>query len=289
MNLCFSQCGSFLHIASLEAQDVQKTERTQCRNRNVKGTTPAGPNKERTMALAVFVSTHRLSTSGNITRRPPKLSHRVKVKLGVFCWMSRKKLPVTFTWTKDHVYISCSSTVLTVFRVKLSKSAGNEAAVTTFERPTVLPLSAKHRQVFYYPPTLADSRGLVLLGSYDGRHPDITIGLIPPKIVHNMVPAPYAIPPVGFFVNEDQDLGGWRPSNEEVTVENGFRDGRLLKRMEHFEDDDDCDLSDYTQEVRGRDWKNANEEPPTAQLSVHPPPRIRTPQPTALILGSNKS
>lgn len=47
-------------------------------------------------------------------------------------------------------------------------------------------------------------------------------------------------PPIGTFVDEDEDLGGWQKSEDVVeVVEEGFGDGSLNRRLE-FEGADDC-------------------------------------------------
>ncbi|KAG9219723.1 hypothetical protein CCMSSC00406_0010186 [Pleurotus cornucopiae] len=104
MRCRFSSCGKYLHIVTLEARqasfwDYRHADRTPIK-------------------LAIVVLTFSLS-SQKPSRAPPQLIHRVRVHVGTTSNLQATKLPFTFTWRGDQVYVTCSSTVLRVYRVQL--------------------------------------------------------------------------------------------------------------------------------------------------------------------------
>lgn len=223
------------------------------------------------LVLSAFVTTHRLS-GAKTTRSPPRLAHRAVVGLGRYAALSLDNLPITFNWAPGHVYLSLSGHRLNVVRIRLfrpakpsSRGLAAEDAMACAPRlPVMLPLSATGRQVHYLPPPppppstagagpKSDARGIVLLGSYGGYGDRVQLrpSAEVPHRDHCGVDAghtmPYPCPAVGFYVDEDEDLGGWVPYEAEGTGKPApgekFRDGRLvMRRTEGFRAQDEVDL-----------------------------------------------
>lgn len=213
----------------------------------------SGIGKE--IELSAFVTTYRLSQH-KTTRSSPVLIHRAKATISRFAEFSTDKLPVTFTWTEDNVYLTMNVHCrLRVFRIALLRRAGDQnrpsaPLVSVPREATMLPLSAMNRQVQYFPAAGSARRqglgaGLVLMGSQDGktgvRLQSSDAGCCDPDPSLAMHPSA----PMGFWVHEERDFGGWVPCDAEEKVENGFRDGRLTRKMERFNADDDCDVEAF--------------------------------------------
>lgn len=74
---------------------------------------------------------------------------------------------------------------------------------------------------------------------------------------------PYPCPPVGFYVDEERDLGGWVPYEADGTDASArgdkFRDGRLVMRKgEGFSAQDDVDLEGICFACKGPDYISAD-------------------------------
>ncbi|KAI0165336.1 hypothetical protein GGR52DRAFT_575424 [Hypoxylon sp. FL1284] len=241
MKVHFSECGTYMHIATIEAQDKGKTQ-----IRSIAGKEP------KQLSIAVFVTTYQLREDKTSTR-VQTLIHRVKARLGNITNISVTKLPITFTWTRDHVYVTQSSYKLTVMRVNLFRSTGSSRSPSNspmIPRETVpLPASAQQREVRYFPPTAADRRGVVLIGSHRSqRFPAVNIRPAHPTHVDVDVrnsPYRFPSPPVGLYVDEDKDLGGWVPARTGDAVTNRYRNGVLIRKIEPFDAEDDCELEDF--------------------------------------------
>ncbi|EQB48610.1 hypothetical protein CGLO_12147 [Colletotrichum gloeosporioides Cg-14] len=257
----FSPCGSFVHIASVEGRLLDKT---------LSASTPSGGNgaKKSEIVLSLFLTTHRLS-SRKSTHSPPRLIHKVKLTLGQFTGFSLTKLPFTFVWTSDNLYFTVTGTRLNVFRVALFRlpNSMSHSIVTTPKLPVMLPLSASGRQVFYLPPDIVEGtesirgRGLVLIGSYAAlyhraqlHHRSVRAELQGMGSVANKELLDYASPAVGFYVDEGKDLGGWAELDADekggdelgvtASADGGerFRDGKLTRKVETFNWQDDIDM-----------------------------------------------
>lgn len=278
----FSKCGRYLHISSIEARIVEKGKHKSDRygeepgsnsllasksaqSATVWATDPRLRSQE--LVLSAFVTTHRLS-GAKTTRSPPRLIHRAIVGLGRYAALSLDNLPITFNWAPEYVYLSLSGHRLNVIRVRLFRSEaapkGPAEPIACAPRlPVMLPLSATGRQVHYLPPPSsagettdcagADRRGIVLMGSYGGYGDRVQLrpSVEVPHRDHCGVDAghtmPYPCPPVGFYVDEERDFGGWVPYEAEGTGAPApgekFRDGRLvMRKMEGFSAQDDIDL-----------------------------------------------
>ncbi|KDN63409.1 hypothetical protein CSUB01_11577 [Colletotrichum sublineola] len=261
MKVRFSPCGGYIHIASIEGRLLDKTLSTS---------TSSGENgaKKPEIVLSLFLTTHRLS-SRKRTHSPPRLIHKVKLTLGQFTGFSLAKLPFTFVWSSDHLFFTVSGTRLNVFRIFLLKppSSISHSIATTPKLPVMLPLSASGRQVFYLPPQAGEGseasggRGIVLIGSYAAlyhrvqlHHRSIRVELQGMgNVVHKEL-LDYASPAVGFYVDEEKDLGGWDKIDGEekggddlgvtATADGGerLRDGRLTRKVESFNWQDDIDM-----------------------------------------------
>lgn len=246
MKLHFSSCSKYLHIASLEAQQMKQT-RTEIKA----GTKPH-------LALSAFISTHRLSTR-KTTRSPPTLIHRVKIILGCTTSLCPTRMPVEVTWAEKEVYLSNSSdsNLLTLLRVELfppvkDPVSADYNAVSVPKLPILLPESARSRSVHYYPPQPDTTHALIIIGSWacksdsddkitNRKSPDdalnendTTQGL--PETVS---------PPIGFYVDVEKDLGGWGASNAEEEIDKDKDKGQLKQKMEIFAAEDDCDIEPY--------------------------------------------
>ncbi|KAF7532749.1 hypothetical protein G7054_g7708 [Neopestalotiopsis clavispora] len=206
--------------------------------------------KKRLAAIAVFITTYRLSAS-KTTRSPPVLINRVRLSLGTFRAFSLSRLPVTFTWTERYLYLTLSSHRLQVFRVTLFRpsNVGDSTLVWVPRKIVFLPFSARRREVQYFPPTTDDGRGLVLIGT----HRNSTLARVEmsrengsnDRHTHHQHSSPYPCPPVGLHLHEEEDLGGWLPSKDVTRIVNQYRDGRLVTRMDDFDTEDDFDLESF--------------------------------------------
>ena len=244
MKCHFSPCSKYLHIVSLEAQQMKQS----------RSDIKAG-NKPR-LALASFIATYRLSNR-KTSRSPPSLIHRVKISLGSTNSLSATRMPIEVTWSPKEVYLSTSSEVnrLTLFRVDLFPPAKDIAnhehnVVCVPKLPILLPASAHSRSVHYYPPQSNSTHALILMGSWackpdtdDERKPaqenvfdeaDTVQGL-PEKVS----------PPIGFYVDVEKALGGWGASTAEEEIDKDKDKGQLKQKMEIFSAEDDCDIEHY--------------------------------------------
>ncbi|KAG1745715.1 hypothetical protein EDB19DRAFT_459773 [Suillus lakei] len=241
MKCQFSACGRFLHIAALEGQQTIKRPLAE----------------QRVINIAILISTYRLSRR-KTSRSPPTLIHRIRVKLGSKESLSVTKLPYTVTWTPKDTYITCSDAVLRVYRIPLFKpekeALEEEEDVVLMPRKTVFfPESALNRQVHYFPSkSNPDSRGEstahIIIGSETRRQEQQTLehGVEFSTIGRTFVGLQGEIsPPIGCYINEEADLGGWGRSRDitEIPVQLGI--GCLDRRLERFNPDDDCDLEPY--------------------------------------------
>ncbi|OAX38625.1 hypothetical protein K503DRAFT_866020 [Rhizopogon vinicolor AM-OR11-026] len=243
MKCQFSACGRFLHIVSLEGQ--QPTRKKHIAEKHA-------------IHIAVLVSTYRLSRR-KTTRSPPTLMLRIRVKLGSVGSLSVTKLPFTVSWTPKDVYITCSDVVLRVFRVPLFKpEKGTQEAddiVLMPRKPVFLPESAQNRQVYYFPSKNGpdghgESTARIVIGSEtrkqieeeQGGERGVEFSAIGCTFVGQQ--GEFS-PPIGCYVNEEVDLGGWGKSYDttEIPVQLGI--GSLDHRLERFNPDDDCDLEPY--------------------------------------------
>jgi hypothetical protein len=214
MKCCFSDCGVYLHIASLEGQhkppQVQKKDKTQT-------------EQDFQMKLTLRVATYRLCNK-QPCRTPPSLVHSAGVELGAVTRKSLSvlKLPYTLTWRPEIVYLTCRSVTLQVYKIPLFGEG--EGRLPCAMRPKdiiVLPDTATDRDVYYFPPAdrTRSSMGCIIIASDSSQH--------------------YS-PTIGCFVHEEKDLGGWISSSECDQTEKKSA-GQLTRPMEKFDPQEDCD------------------------------------------------
>ena len=114
--------------------------------------------------------------------------------------------------------------------------------------PIYLPDSARTRDVRYFPPNspLYPKRGTITISSRSPAQ-EVAIDWVAPgarRVCGNQGKRTLTSvsPPIGIYVDEDEDLGGWQKSGDVVeVVEEGFGDWGLKRRLE-FEGVDDCIL-----------------------------------------------
>ena len=243
MKCHFSPCSKYLHIASLEAQQMK-----QSRSERKAGAKPR-------LALSAFISTHRLSTR-KTTRSPPTLVHRVKIVLGNTSSLCPTRMPIEVTWAEKEVYLSSSSelNLLTLLHVDLFPPAKESAAadynaVSVPKLPILLPESARSRSVHYYPPQANTTHALILIGSWTSKADSDNEKSTPedgPEEYDTIQGLPETVsPPIGFYVDVEKDLGGWGASNAEEEIDKDADKGQLKQKMEIFAAEDDCDIEHY--------------------------------------------
>ncbi|KAI9702286.1 MAG: hypothetical protein M1820_006218 [Bogoriella megaspora] len=214
----FSPCGSYLHLAALEARLEPETTIPSC---------------------ILQVSTHRMSMR-KTTRSPPRLIYRVAVPVGKATVFASGRMPYNLTWSAEHVYITASSTELRVIRVPLFRSQRGETALSCVPTGRVFfPNSTTQRNVRFFPPrpdAKAKDHATVIIGSHSP----------PPASSGPMMIRQAPSPPIGCFVNIEKDLGDWKPIHEVGDHDESYTQtkigGRLQAKFEKFDTTDDCDI-----------------------------------------------
>jgi hypothetical protein len=192
----------------------------------------------------------------------------MKLALGQTTRLHVSKMPFTLTWTSKDLYFSCSGKSLQVYRIPLFSTAEEKAEedlqpVWTPRKPFFLPYSASNRAVYYFPPTENKSGKEQLPARILIRSDFTALKDIEP----NEAEEEYDVllvkrfnecsvrrrgefqPPIGCYVDEDTNLGGWVDSHARANILQDRGVGRLDPRMpvEHFNPDDDCDCECYCQ------------------------------------------
>ena len=240
MQCHFSPCGKFLHVVSLEGQQERLT-----RAKRKAGNEPS-------LLVSAFISTHRLSER-KTARSPPRLIHRAKVSLGCTDSLCPTRMPVKVTWATTKVYLASSSETneLALFCIDLFRSSepevGEPSAISVPRQTVLLPQSARSRTVQYFPPVSPHAKGLVYIGSWasGSRGRGASKGDAAAE-VDTVQGLPESVsPPIGFYVDENVDLGGWGPTNAVADLNAETDRGQLKQRMEKFAHEDDCDIEHY--------------------------------------------
>lgn len=234
----FSSCGEYLHIGALEVREDAPPY--------------VGPVKPY-IHLSFQLSTHRLSKR-KTARSPPRLVFRTGVPLISAEALSVSPLPYTLSWAADHVYVSRNQEILEVIRVPLfrnskcasssndnSDGAGLLKAECHVKRNEIfLPSSATSREVHYFAPkpkSKVKSLATVILGS---RSPSLMGGTLKSRYE--------TLHPLGVYVDEEAQLGGWKlmdeVKREDKVTQTGYG-GRLHGKFEKFDRTDDCDIVPY--------------------------------------------
>ncbi|KAG1898125.1 uncharacterized protein F5891DRAFT_1148495 [Suillus fuscotomentosus] len=234
MKIHFSECGEFLHIATLEAQGKAS---------ELKDSEPLPPIK-----LALLVCTYRLSRRK--TARSPQQIHCMKLALGQTTRLHVSKMSSTLTWTSKDLYFSCSRKLLQVYRIPLfgtteEKGKEDQQPVWMPRKPFFLPHSASNRAVYYFPPAENKSGkeqlpARILIGSdftaLDDIEPneaeeDYDVLLVKRVIDHSVGRRGEFNPPIGCYVDEDTNLGGWVDSHARANILQDRGVGHLDPRM----------------------------------------------------------
>jgi hypothetical protein len=225
----FSTDGQHLHFAALEAQVTEDT--------NVKA-------DNRQVLLYLQVSTHRLSLH-KTARSPPRLLFRTSVSLGRASSISVSSLPYTFTWTPKELYVTTRGETLNVCRIPLFRQTldNSVSSICYGQKEIFLPRTAASRNVYYFPPPQGAKRGkedqaTVIIGSHSSIPSQ---GLVVPKYQASL--------PIGFYLSENSDLGGWgcRAAPKELggRKKENRAGGRLQGKFEKFDLTEDCDIVPY--------------------------------------------
>lgn len=269
MKPCFSPCGGFLHIASVESSlaggpRTAASERASKPKR--KRDTQTKAESRDILVLSMFLTTHRLSTR-KTTWSPPRLIHKVAIVLGTFSGLSLARLPFTFTWTPSQLYFTVSSRKPKVFRLPLFRSTP-EPQVSVLRLPIPLPRSSSNREVHYLPPSSGGPKhGVVLMGSYwrFRDHVELVWSAADQRAGgeqdmgeredYDRHVFKYDCPAVGFYADEENDFGGWVEMAQSgggetagvadlgsAAVSSRMESGRLRRKAEVLDQDDDLDL-----------------------------------------------
>ncbi|KAH6989757.1 hypothetical protein BKA56DRAFT_711347 [Ilyonectria sp. MPI-CAGE-AT-0026] len=166
----------------------------------------------------------------------------------------------------DAVHNIGSGQAVRMFHIGFVRPPTSSSDVTALPQLSVmLPLSASGSQAHSLPSAvgrgIVAGRGIMLLGGYGAccqrvqlRHQSLGVRRGMGDVVNKEL-LEYACPAAGFFVDEKKDLGEWTAfsgegEGDEVGVgvtETGsgserFRDGKLIRKMEMFNWQDDIDL-----------------------------------------------
>ena len=224
----FSSNGEYLHFAALEVQNVEKSATSDAKE-------PAQ------VLITLQVSTHRLSNR-KTESSPPHLIFRTNISLGKMESVSVSTLPYTLTWTDQNLYFVKRDIKLNVIRIPLFRPAktGSQSVVCYARNDVHLPRTAAMRDVHYFPPSQEGVKrgmaglGTVIIGSYSS---------LPAQGM--LVPRHAVSSPIGVYVSEQDDLGGWI-CKADVTTDTKQRHnnagGRLQGKFEQFDLKEDCDI-----------------------------------------------
>ena len=242
----FSADGQHLHFAALEASDADGGDHDKTRY------------KQRLLHLNLQVTSHRLSNR-KTARVPPSLIFRTNVPLGFRSSLSVSRPPYTLTWTPQNLYLTSNSETLAVTRIPLfrSEDGSKNSPVCYTQGKVFLPRSVESRNVYYFPPPVPHSstpgskvpslddkrqrqrrrdKATIIISSYSSEPSQ-----------RRFVPKSLMSPPIGVYLDEEKDLGGWKCK---MNVEGGARGvnvdgGKLKGKFESFDLNEDCDIVPY--------------------------------------------
>jgi hypothetical protein len=255
----FSASGDYVHFAALEAGE---------RDTKIGGG----------LVVDLQISTHRLSVQ-KTTRSLPKLISRKTISLGHRDSLHVSNLPYTFHWAEKELFVTTRGQELDVIRIPLFKDPDKEKEHVCYTQSKIfLPRTAEERPVYFSPPSssvtvsvtpskLETSKSAPQTSPNPAHvfsttqhslskkpkvkvdkstHATVIIGShssIPSQGL--IVPRYQVSPPIGVFLHEQQDLGGWtcKPvSKEENASRKRAEGGRLQGRFERFDKSEDCDI-----------------------------------------------
>ena len=239
MKVHFSICGRYLHIASLEGQRK-----------------PA----HKSLKLCLMVLTYRLSER-KTTRSPPSLIYRTRMSLGQTESLSVSRLPFTLTWTAEELYFTVSDVVLKVSRIRLFKDTsfigetGENRDVLVPQKTTFLPNTARRRPVHFYPQGSGLNARVIIesesktRNEYSAATDTKFFGLQSEEgnvcattVVHGL--RGMLSPPIGCYLTEN-DIGNWAHSKTVTEIPEDLGIGKMDRKLEIFNPEDDCDLEPY--------------------------------------------
>lgn len=249
----FSPCGQYLHIAALEGR--RKSPQASKHK-------PASSKKVDTekcpLDLSLFVSTYRLSNR-KTTRAPPTQIYCTKLSIDRVSSLTVGRLPFTITWTPTYLYFTRSAVVLNVHKIVLFQPAAEDAAVLVPRDYIFLPYTAHHREICYFPDQSGGNGATILIGS-ETKAPTMSLtkafeaatcqdvregAFWEPKYVGVQGLEGSAALPIGFYLKDEQEFGGWVRSEDVMTVPEDKGVGRLDGKVERFDVEEDCDLEPY--------------------------------------------
>ena len=220
MSLFFSNCGSYLHIGTVEAvRMIDKKQASLVRAAKV-------------YALSFVVTTLQLSTRKPCTERP-LLVHRQVHNLGIWKKTYFPTLPYSWTWTKAHAYFCINGLTLRVYKITLpvpgcsSRVTMKDEKILTPSETVFLPYSAQDRTIQFFPPRQPGAASTVIIGPQYGTDPS---------------------PAIAVYL-QSHDLGTWVDAKEkdDLLKSHGLR-RRATGKFEEFDTDDDCDIIPYDAE-----------------------------------------
>ena len=232
MKCHFSPCGRYLHIAALEGRLIFKPQKS--------GYTPPSIN------LALLVTTHSLCTK-KTNKSPPTLIHRVRIDIGEETGVLASKLTYTLTWSRTKLYFTTSHYKLLVYQIQLFSSEGetsNASPVLCPQNPMFLPENAENRDVYFFPSTDTSTKARIIIGNMCPSRRRIPFGQDFEPDLLKMVDGCFqrdCSPPIGCFVCEEADLGGWTSWDGHTKIRENYGIGQLNHLLEKFNPDDDCD------------------------------------------------
>jgi len=252
----FSPCGQFIHFCSLEGLSIDHNPSPE-----------SGDDKK--MQLSLQITTHRLSQH-KTARSPPKLIFKTTISLGGSDAISVSRLPYTLTWRPQELYFTTHGEELDVLRIPLFKDPDSKrTSICTMQAPLYLPRTSTVRNIYYFPPSLSTSSPVTPSTPFSTMSPptSATSPLRPRKereepatiIIgsHSSIPSQGLIvarksevqPPIGVYVREEKDLGGWKckalKEGEGVAGRGNSEGGRLRGKFESFDLKEDCDIVPY--------------------------------------------
>ncbi|KLO10224.1 hypothetical protein SCHPADRAFT_942985 [Schizopora paradoxa] len=243
--LHFHPSGRFLHVAFVEAQLGYQGRPSTHKHKNQTPRLPA-------LKLSALLSTYRLSST-KTTRSPPSLIHRVKVDLGEHLTLTPTRIPFTFTWANDDLFISRHTEDLILFRISLFARQTREQNILTPRNRVILPDTTPSRDVHFIPSFNGTPARIILSSELSGpRIPSIDVNADPLAQLFRLALAmendgplsrEMLSPPVGCLLQEE-DIGEW-VKMDEVPVPKRQGAGKLDQRKERFDPVDDCDVAPY--------------------------------------------
>ena len=240
IDLCFSSCGTFLHVGSVEA--IQRKLKCVPHTRSI--------FREKHYDLAFHVTTMRLSATDPARRRPTIISRQCHA-LGIWNKPFVSILPYSWTWTPAATYFTMTGSKLRVYRIPLPSphtslaekqamtkltqtSCCSPALITTPSETIFLPRSARERSVHFFPPrepSTEEQSHSETPGT--ARNSTLIIG---PRY------GPKPSPPIGVYLSEI-DLGPWINIHDKEGEERMRPPKRRFTgAFEEFDEDDDCDI-----------------------------------------------